>query len=66
MNAIRPCPFCGSTPHETDVVHTEDYFAYVLCRGCSAGGPSIEVFETNGSTKAAAFEQWNKRKLPEV
>lgn len=52
--ALKPCPFCGSTN-----LSTEDARDFIACRGCGAEGPCLPL--GNGSTHSA--EAWNRRAL---
>ena len=56
MNALLPCPFCGST--EVSVSHTVQGAGWVVCEtaACGAIGPTK-------LTPAEAISAWNTREL---
>jgi Lar family restriction alleviation protein len=56
MNALLPCPFCGST--EVSVSHTVQGACWVVCEtaACGAIGPTQ-------LTPAEAVSAWNRRVL---
>lgn len=62
--ALRPCPFCGSTQIgiSTGVWGDEGTRDWVECRGCGTQQPAVDEDDQEGYRKA--FDRWNTRTLP--
>ena len=66
ISALKPCPFCGETPHEINVSGSFDgWSGTIRCMGkrCDVK-PSCTSSTGRGSKGAerGAIEIWNKRK----
>jgi hypothetical protein len=64
---LRPCPFCGVSPADHDIVSGETE-AVVRCESCFAEGPLATLGcrgDEDGDIdlEAEAVELWNQRKL---
>lgn len=60
-DALKPCPFCGSNPHEARPMIYGGWA--VLCK-CGARGPSFRedlATEHKRGTHSKASEAWNRR-----
>jgi len=51
MSELKPCPFCGSTEHVSEMQRSRYNY---LCLGCGACGPQ-------SSTLSGVTERWNVR-----
>jgi hypothetical protein len=62
MRKHGPCPFCGKIPNDYSYDSRHQFYRAVLCQGCQAIGPPIEV-EGNlyQECEQKATDAWNKR-----
>ncbi len=63
MTELKPCPFCGGTPHQTKSYNEYDegtYYSY-KCRDCGAKSGEKYARETCPIFYAGLRDDWNRR-----
>lgn len=62
MQKHGPCPFCGEIPGDISYDYRYQFSRAVLCQGCQAIGPRIElVADLYQECEQKASDAWNKR-----